>query len=273
MKMLDKKAAGVLLKPRLSTSHKGDHGHALLIAGSKGKMGASLIASRACLRCGTGLLTVNVPDAERFILQTSIPEAMIAIRGKQPDLSAYTAIGIGPGLGLSTDSEKLVKQVLDQSHGPVVWDADALTILSAKKDWLKKTAPQAILTPHPKEFDRLFGSHKTHEQRRKKAIEKADALNCILVLKGSETLITCKQGTVVNTSGNAGLAKGGSGDALTGMITAFLAQGYAPYTAARVAVYIHGLAADLALETQSMESMLVTDVIECIGKAFKSISK
>lgn len=271
--MLDKKAIRALLQPRLSDSHKGNHGHALLIAGSKGKMGASLIASRACLRSGVGLLTVNVPAEERSILQMGVPEAMISLREEKPSFSGFTAIGIGPGLGQSRDSEKLVRHVLEQFHQPVVWDADALNILSAKKEWLKVLQPQSILTPHPKEFDRLFGQHKTKEQRIQKAIDKAATLDCILILKGEQTLVTCKQRTVVNTSGNAGLAKGGSGDALTGMITAFLAQGYEPFTAAKLGVYLHGLAADLTLQTQSMESMLITDVIEQIGKAFKSISK
>lgn len=273
MKLLDKKAVKAILKPRAPASHKGDHGHALLIAGNKGKMGACVIGAKACLRSGTGLLTANVPEEERSIIQTAIPEAMIAIREDWQHFSDFSAIGIGPGLGLSGDSKKLVMQVLEEVHQPVVWDADALNILSTKKNWLKKLRKNAILTPHPKEFDRLFGSHHSQEQRIKKAIDTAAALDCILVLKGSETLITCSRGTVVNSSGNAGLAKGGSGDALTGMITAFLAQGYEPFAAAKLGVYLHGLAADVALGTQSMESMLITDVIECIGKAFQNILK
>lgn len=273
MKPLDRKTVKSLIKPRGATTHKGDHGHALLITGSKGKMGAAFISSRACLRSGAGLLTVNVPAEERFVLQSGIPEAMIALREDRLNVSGFSAIGIGPGLRISKASEKLVKQVLSSFHQPVVWDADALNIFSANKSLLKKLQKGAILTPHPKEFDRLFGAHQNLEQRTRKAIEMAAKLDCVLVLKGFQTIITSKQGTVVNTTGNAGLAKGGSGDALTGIITAFLAQGYAPFTAARLGVYLHGLAADLAAGTQSLESMLITDVIECLGAAFKQLLK
>ncbi len=271
---LEKKNVKGLIRPRATASHKGDHGHALLIAGNKGKMGAGVISARACLRSGVGLLTVNVPKEERLILQTAIPEAMLMIREEnKSDLNLFSAVGIGPGLGTSKEAVKLLKSILINYNRPVVMDADALTILSTEKSLLKKIKKESILTPHPKEFDRLFGSHKTEEQRRKKALELADKYNIIIVLKGMNTMITHHGETFLNTTGNSGLAKGGSGDALTGMITAFLAQGYHPLSAAKIAVYLHGLAADKALNYQSKESMLIGDVIECIGQAFKSTMK
>ncbi|HET6224932.1 MAG TPA: NAD(P)H-hydrate dehydratase, partial [Bacteroidia bacterium] len=162
---------------------------------------------------------------------------------------------------------------LSTCNRPLVWDADALNIFAAEKALLKKLKKESVLTPHPKEFDRLFGAHKTEEQRRKKAVEMAGKYNIIIVLKGPITRV-CYQGeTFLNTTGNSGLAKGGSGDALTGMITAFLAQGYAPITATKIAVYLHGLAADLTLADQSKESMLISDVIENLGAAFKKVMK
>lgn len=258
-----------MLKPRAESSHKGDHGHALIIAGNEGRMGACVIAAKACLRSGAGLLTLNVPETERFILQTAIPEAMLVMREQTIDLKPFSAAGIGPGLGTNTQGKKIVKQLITHFHKPLLLDADALTILSKEKKLLKKLPPQTILTPHPKEFDRIFGDHKNELDRRKKAIAMAATHNIIIVLKGAQTLITCEDDAVLNTTGNAGLAKGGSGDALTGIITAFLAQGYPAFTAAKIGVYLHGLAADITLTRQSMESMLICDVIENLGQAFK----
>lgn len=266
---LDRKTIKAFIKPRMASSHKGDHGHGLLIAGNKGRMGACVIAAKACLRSGAGLVSANIPETERMILQTAVPEAMVWMREQQIDEEIFSAAGIGPGLGTSGASKKLLKWIITHFHKPLLLDADALNIISEEKSLLKKIARQTILTPHPKEFDRLFGNHRNESERAKKAIEVAARYDVIIVLKGASTLITCQGEAVKNTTGNAGLAKGGSGDALTGMITAFLAQGYAPYTAAKIGVYLHGLAADIALKNQSMESMLISDVIECIGKAFK----
>lgn len=260
-----------LIKPRNASSHKGIHGHALIVAGSKGRMGASVIAAKACLRSGAGLLTLNIPEEERAILQTIIPEAMVVMREKPFDQKKFSALGIGPGLGITKESKKLLKQLIGQTDIPSVLDADALTILSEEKSLLKKLTGQTILTPHSKEFDRLFGSHTDEKKRTEKAIEMSIQLNVVIVLKGARTVISYNGNTVVNSTGNAGLAKGGSGDALTGMITAFLAQGYSPFDAAKIGVYLHGLAADLALRNQSMESMLISDVIDCIGPGFKKL--
>ncbi len=274
MKILTKEYVKTLLKPREANTHKGSFGHALLITGNTGCMGAAVIASRACLRAGVGLFTVNLPKEERFILQTSIPEAMLAFRENVDyDLAAFSALGIGPAIGINQESEKILVDVLFHFKKPIILDADALNIISVNKKLLQKIAKGTIITPHPKEFDRLFGVHKNTDERINTAIEKAKEFDIVIVLKGHKTLVTTSGETFLNTTGNAGLAKGGSGDALTGIITAFLAQGYAPFDAAKIGVYLHGLAADISLENQSMESMLITDVIENLGKAFKNVLK
>lgn len=273
MKKLTKDCIKKLIKPRHVASHKGNYGHSFLMVGSQGKMGAAVIAARACLRTGTGLLTVSVPHDERLILQIAIPEAMLVMREKEQDnINGFTAIGIGCGIGTGKESTQMMSHLLSEYSKPLVLDADALNIISTHKNLLEKIPPNTILTPHPKEFDRLFGVHKSIEERMRTATEKASQLGIVIVLKGHETLITHAGNAFLNSTGNAGLAKGGSGDALTGIITALLSQNYATIDAAKIGVYLHGLAADLALEKQSFESMLITDVIEYLGQAFKVIT-
>ncbi len=261
-----------LINPRNDSSNKGDFGHAFIVAGSKGKMGAAIIAAKACLRSGCGLLTLSVPNDEAFILQTTVPEAMLSNRDNaEDDFCLFSAVGIGPGLGISKQSSAIVNYLIKEVKKPIVLDADALNIVALNKNLFNSIPLNTILTPHPKEFDRLFGIHDTIEQRRRTAIHQSKEHSLVIVLKGHRTLVTNGEQSFLNTTGNAGLAKGGSGDALTGMITSFLAQGYPAMESALLGVYIHGLAADIALQEQSMESMLITDVIECIGKAFKLI--
>jgi hydroxyethylthiazole kinase-like uncharacterized protein yjeF len=258
-------------KKRPCDSHKGTHGHALLIAGSTDKMGAAIIASKACLRSGVGLLTVAFSPENKGVLFNSIPEAMYANTCVMNDLSPYNAIGIGPGIGVDEISLQYIYELFENKL-PVVFDADALNIIAKYKiDWKHFNFP-FVLTPHPKEFDRLFGEHHSESERRNTAIQKTKELNCVIVLKGHKTFITDGIQNFENTTGNSGLAKGGSGDALTGIITSFLAQGYTTLEAAKLGVYLHGLAADITLQTQSEESMLITDVIENIGLAFKSLN-
>lgn len=258
-------------KKRPCDSHKGTHGHALLITGSTDKMGAAIIASKACLRSGVGLLTVAFSPENKGVLFNSIPEAMYANSCVMNDLSPYNAIGIGPGIGVDEISLQYIYELYENKL-PVVFDADALNLIGKYKiDWNNFNFP-FVLTPHPKEFDRLFGDHHSETERRIKAIQKAKELNCVIVLKGHKTFITDGIYTFENTTGNSGLAKGGSGDALTGMITSFLAQGYTTLEAAKLGVYLHGLAADITLQSQSEESMLITDVIENIGLAFKHLN-
>lgn len=260
------------LKEREITSNKSNHGHALIIAGREGFMGAAVIAAKACLRSGVGLLTVCVPAEERFILQTSIPEAMLLMREEKIDHSKkFSAIGVGPGLGTDELSEQILISFLGQSGIPLILDADALTIISRNKELLRAVPEKTIITPHTGEFDRLFGNHQNNEERIRTAASIAREHAIIIVLKGPETTIISAEEVCYNKTGNAGLAKGGSGDALTGVIVSFVAQGYEPIVAAKVGVFFHGLAADITLRQQSMESMLITDVIENFGKSFESI--
>jgi hydroxyethylthiazole kinase-like uncharacterized protein yjeF len=273
MTTLDLNNIQKIFKKRLPNSHKGNHGHALIIAGSKAKMGAAIIAAKACLRTGAGLVTINIPKKERHAIFTSIPEAMIEFREAKNDWEKYDAFAIGPGFGTDAPAERKVEFLIDNIKAPIVFDADALTILAKNQQLLTKFPAKSILTPHIKEFDRLFGNHTSEKERQQKAIAKANELNGIIILKSHQTFITDGKQSFQNTTGNSGLAKGGSGDALTGIITAFLAQGYEPINAAILGVYLHGLAADIALENQSSESMLITDVIENLGKAFYKIQK
>jgi NAD(P)H-hydrate epimerase len=272
MSTLHKGQIKSILKQREPVSNKSNYGHALLIAGKKGYMGTAVIASRAALRAGCGLLTVCVPADERVILQQAIPEAMLLMREGGPlSFDKFPALGIGPGIGTDESAEQLLIEVISQFKGLLLLDADALTIISHNQKLFNALPPNTILTPHTGEFDRMFGTHENNETRIKTAVQKAVEHQIIIVLKGYQTAIVTPDEVFYNSTGNAGLSKGGSGDALTGTITSFLAQGYSPVNAVQLGVYLHGLAADLTLESQSMESMLITDVIENFGKAFNRI--
>ena len=271
MRELHLKTIIKIFKPRKADSHKGDHGHALLIAGSKGRTGAAVIAAKACLRGGCGLLTVIVPQEERMILQSAVPEAMLSFREETHDIKKFSALGIGPAIGTDDASHATIKKIFNEYALPLLLDADALTVLAADKKLFELIPKNTIITPHPKEFDRMFGAHGNEEERGLTAIRIAKEKNIVIVLKGHHTLVTSGEKSLINTTGNAGLAKGGSGDALTGLITSFLAQQYSPLHAAMLGVYIHGLSADLCLKTQSTESMLITDVIGYFGKAFEKL--
>lgn len=272
--VLTKKFIAALLKPRKATANKTDFGHALLIAGNTGKMGAAVMAAKACVRSGAGLTTVCVPQKESAIIQIAVPEAMVISRENFPEsIEKYAALGIGPGIGLTKEDEEFFYKLFNNLHKALVIDADAITLLSKNNDWKKQLKPNMILTPHDGEFDRLFGPHNTQKQRLQKALEFSAQYNGIIVLKGFETAIVSNGNLFINKTGNPGLAKGGSGDVLTGMITALLAQGYEPLHAACMGVYLHGSAADFALAVQSPESMIATDVIEKIGTAFYTLTK
>jgi NAD(P)H-hydrate epimerase len=273
MEKITQELVASLLIERKKDGSKVDFGHALLVAGETGKMGAAVISSRACLRTGVGLLTLNIPIEERKIVQIAIPEAMVVSREEfNYNLNYYSAIGIGPGIGTQLATFNLLKSIIENASSPIVFDADALNLI-AKNEFINSIPKHSILTPHEREFDRLFGEHPNQESRIQTAILQSKKLNSIIVLKSATTHIIYQETIFVNSIGNAGLAKGGSGDALTGIITSFLAQGYSPLNSAILGVYIHSLAADLTLKNESVESMLITDVIENIGLAFKRIKK
>ena len=258
-------------KPRKKFSHKGTYGHALLLAGNEGKMGAAVMCATSCARSGVGLLTCSLPPPDFAIIHTTIPEAMVIERGKEKDIAKFSVIGAGPGLGTDENTVSLFRYFLQQFKNPMVIDADALNILSQHKDWLREVPPGSVLTPHPKEFERLAGESDNDFERMNIAIEAAAKYKVILVLKGTYTLITDGERNYFNSTGNNGLATGGSGDILTGLITGLLSQKYEPFEAAVTGVYVHGLAADLCLAEQSFESLLPMDVVGHFGNAFKKL--
>lgn len=269
-----------MLKERRKFSHKGTFGHALLIAGSYGKMGAAILSAHACLRSGVGLLHTHIPKAGYPIIQTALPEAMVSIDRYEhyfseiPDLSLYNAIGVGPGLGMEKQSQMALKLLIQECNQPLVLDADALNILSENKTWLSFLPENSILTPHPKEFERLAGKWQNDFEKIEMQRSFAQKYNLIIVLKGANTSICLPSGNCYfNSTGNPGMATAGSGDVLTGIITGLLAQNYVPYEAAILGVYLHGLAGDLAAKKLGQESMLAGDLITFLGKAFKSIRK
>lgn len=260
-----------LVQPRDAFAHKGIFGHALLITGSLGKIGAAILATKACLRSGVGLVTVAVGKENIPIVQTSVYEAMcITIEEGTLNFEPYAAIGIGPGLGTDDTCKKLVKTALLHANKPLAIDADALNCIAlhSTDNWLTLIPANAIITPHPKEFDRLFGKHNNDSERIEKAMVLSNTYKFVIVLKGHHTLIAYQGKAWYNTTGNAGMAKGGSGDVLTGMLTALLAQKYTSINAALLGVYLHGLAGDITLQQQAIESMLPSDLIENIGKGF-----
>ncbi len=270
-----------ILKDRSKFSHKGHFGHALLMAGSYGKMGAAILASRACLKTGVGLLITHVPRMGYSIIQTAVPEAMANIDRSDilvsefPDLDTFSAIGIGPGIDTKPNTQSVVKELLCSVEGkPLVLDADAINILAMDEDVLKCLPEQTILTPHPGEFDRLVGDSNSSYERLQKAQQFARDAKVIIVLKGAYTAVIDSSGKCsFNSTGNAGMASAGSGDVLTGMILSLLSQGYQPYEAACLGVYLHGLSADLLLNESSEESIVAGDIISNIGAAFKHLRR
>jgi ADP-dependent NAD(P)H-hydrate dehydratase / NAD(P)H-hydrate epimerase len=272
--LTDLSLASAIYQPRHPFAHKGHFGHALLVAGSKGKMGAAVLAARACLRSGAGLATCLVPEQENGIVQTAVPEAMTMTGIEQASqLSVYQTAGIGPGLGTGEAVAPLLEYLVHTLPVPLVLDADALNVLAKQPALLKDIPPGSILTPHPKEFTRLFGESADEWERMKKAQEKAAELQVIIVLKGHFTFIAMPGGKgYFNNTGNAGMATAGSGDVLTGILTGLLAQGYPPEQAAILGVYLHGMAGDLAAKALSQEAMIAGDIIRFLGKAFKIIA-
>ncbi len=269
-----------IIKPRKRFAHKGNFGHGLLVAGKYGTMGAAVLAARAAHRTGIGLLTAHVPQKCVDIMQISSPETIVQIDELNDKVSAYidnldkfNAIGIGPGIGLIQEPALLLRDLLHKGKNKLfVIDADAITILGQHKDWLEDLPANAILTPHPKEFERIAGQTPNNYQRLQRQIEFSKKYNVIVVLKGAYTSISLPDGRVFfNVSGNPGMATGGSGDVLTGMILSLLAQGYEPEDAAKLGVYLHGLAGDIAALDIGEISLLPGDIIEAIPDAYQEL--
>ena len=270
------------IQPRATDSHKGDYGHALLISGARGTVGASILAARACLRSGVGLLTVHAPECAYTPLQMAAPEAMVSMDSDEGmwtdafDIKKYSAIGVGCGIGQATNTRTALHTLIElNAHAgkSMVMDADALNIMANEPDLLTQLPAHTILTPHPKEFERLVKHLNleipTDDARAQAQMILAQTYNVIVVLKGARTRIALPNGaTYTNTTGNAGMAKGGSGDTLTGIILALLAQGYTAENAACIGVYVHGVAGDIAAQKFGQIAMLPSDLIECLGQAF-----
>lgn len=257
------------IKPRARFSHKGTYGNALLIAGKAGMMGASILASKACVRSGVGLVTTHVPRHCGELLQTTIPEALLSIDRselmftEELDVSKYSAVGVGPGLGLKHNTQTAFHHLIKHCDKPMVIDADGLNILSENKDWLESLSKYTILTPHPKEFDRLTVEHTSAYDRWQSQLVFAQQYGVIVVLKGAHTSIALPDGRCFfNATGHSGMASGGVGDVLTGIILGLLSQSYSPEDAALVGVYWHGKAADVFAENNMPQTLMASDIID-----------
>ena len=268
-----------LLRTRSRFAHKGSMGHALLVAGSRGMAGAAILAARAALRSGVGKVSVHTPHANTDILQITVPEAIVQMDIDQEFVSSaleasnYQAIGIGPGLGQSRYTATPIHDYITQQAAPMVLDADALNHLADHREWLADLPTDCILTPHPKEMERIVGHCANSFDRMNRARGLAIAHHCFVILKGRYTMVCAPTGDVFfNTTGNSGMATAGSGDVLTGILTALLAQGYLSSEAAILGVWLHGLAGDFAASALCEESLTASDIINHLPPAFKSLT-
>jgi len=265
-----------IYKFRERFSHKGDFGHSLIIGGSFGKIGAVTLASKAALTIGSGLVTAYVPKCAYQILQTSIPEVMVEVDAEN-ELQYFnskinpTAIGIGVGMGTHNETAKGFEQFLKINKLPLVLDADAINLLSKHKILLKLLPKNSILTPHPKEFERLVGKWKDDFSKLKKLQSLSKKYNIIIVLKGAYTAIAHKGKIYFNTSGTPALATAGTGDVLMGILTGLLAQKYLPFDAALLGVYLHGKTAELSMNTKVMETFIASDIIDSLSDAYMDL--
>jgi ADP-dependent NAD(P)H-hydrate dehydratase / NAD(P)H-hydrate epimerase len=266
-----------IYKPRKKFSHKGNFGHAALVGGSYGMMGAAVLSATACLRSGAGKLTSFIPKAGYEIVQLAVHEAMCKVSGEAYILSAegieeFDAVGIGSGLGMNAGNAALLKNIFSRFTKPLLIDADALNTLSHNKELLQLIPAGSILTPHPKEFERLFGKTENDFDRLQLALKKAKEQQIYIILKGHYSFIaTPDDKGYFNNTGNAGMATAGSGDVLSGFITGLLAQGYTSLQCCLLGTYLHGLAGDIAAAKFSQEAMLAGDITTCFGDAFKTL--
>lgn len=267
-----------ILKPIAVDTHKGLQGHALLVGGSYGKMGSVCLSSKAALKSGCGLVTAYIPKCGYTILHSAFPEAMVITDDSEEFIQQIAfdikpnAIGIGMGLGQAQETQFGFHNFLKINEAPLVIDADAINILSNNKEWLYLLPKHTILTPHPKELERLIGTWQSEAEMLDKVVQLSLKHDVIVVVKGAPTKIV--HGTFVyeNTTGNPALATAGSGDVLTGIITSLVAQGYEPIHAAILGVYLHGLTADIALPETGYQSFIASDIIAYLGKAFVSFT-
>lgn len=289
--LLDLEEMAALLPPRPRYSHKGDYGHVLVVAGSRGKTGAAFMAARACLMSGSGLVTLGVPESLMGVFQSRVTEEMCLPLPDQGNgtLSAKAAgailgfleekanaFAIGPGMGLSEDTRALVRELVPKLNVPAVMDADALNALEGKADVLRSAQAPLVLTPHPGEFSRLSGKpiEEIEADRIESALYFSRDCGVSLILKGVPTVVAEPDGeTFINSTGNPSMAKAGTGDVLTGMVASFLGQGLRAVDASTLGVYVHGLAGDLAASEFGLQSVLASDLIGAIPEAFKALRR
>lgn len=281
----DEWEARALLRPRQKFAHKGTHGHALLVVGSYGMMGAAILAARACLRAGAGKVTVHSPKSGNDIMQISVPEVLfwagwnsnfVDTVWEKESLEGFAAIGIGPGLGVHGKITESIGRLVEHCGSmPLVLDADALNNLSTQQGRaiLQRLPPNSILTPHPKEFQKLLGQSWRDDYEKLDLLQNFAASHKVIIcLKGAHTAVALPDGTIhFNSTGNPGMATGGTGDVLTGILTALLAQGYSPAEAAKLGVYLHGAAGDAAAIRKTTHAMIASDLIEYLPAAFHSL--
>ena len=278
--MLEENDVRQLIQPRSAFAHKGEMGHALLIAGSYGMGGAAVLAAKACLRAGCGKLTVHSPKKNNMVLQISVPEAIIQLDREETtfseliDTEEYHVVGIGPGLGTSEQTAIAMISQIRRSQCPIVADADALNMLGTHRSWMQQLPKGMILTPHPKELDRMEGNCADSYERLVKASNLAERIQGYVILKGHYSALCMPDGHVIfNSTGNAGMATAGSGDVLTGIITGLLARGYKQAEACLLGMYLHGLAGDIAAKELGEESLIASDLIQYLPKAFKRLNE
>ncbi|MCR5678909.1 MAG: NAD(P)H-hydrate dehydratase [Prevotella sp.] len=276
--LAERQEVAPLLRIRDAFAHKGQMGHALIVAGSFGMAGAAVLATKACLRSGAGKVTVHTPRRNSPIIQVAVPEAVLHLDREETIFSEtiptddFQAIGIGPGLGTNEQTGIAMIAQLRRATCPLVVDADALNILATHHAWMQQLPKGIIITPHPKELERLEGQCVDSYERLSKARLLAERLQGYVVLKGHHTAICMPDGHIsFNSTGNAGMATAGSGDVLTGIITALLARGYDQRHACIIGVYLHGLAGDLAAAELGEESLMASDIIQYLPKAFRSL--
>ena len=267
-----------LLLKRNPYAHKGNMGNALIIAGSYGMAGASVLATQACLRSGVGKVHTHTPKQNSMILQISVPEAIIqfdrdeTIFSEAVDTEDFDALGIGPGLGTSEQTSVALIAQLRRSQCPIVADADAINILANHRAWIQQLPKGVILTPHPKELERLEGHSNDSYERLSKARNLAERIEGYVILKGHHSALCLPDGHVIfNSTGNAGMATAGSGDVLTGILTGLLARGYKQQDACIIGMYLHGLAGDIAARELGEESVVASDIIKYLPQAFKKL--
>ena len=263
-----------LYKPREKYAHKGTYGHTLIIGGSYGKMGAVSLSAKAALYSGSGLVTSYVPKIGYGILQAAIPEVMVLTDAEENELVNIkfdlepSVIGIGVGMGTGAKTVAGFTEFIKSNQKPLVIDADALNILSKNKELLKEMSEEAILTPHPKELERLIGKWKDDFEKLDKVKKFSKKYKCVVVIKGAHTIVVQNGKGYVNTTGNPGMATGGSGDVLTGIISGLRAQGYTALDAAIFGVYLHGKAGDIAIDKTGFQSLIASHLIENLGRAY-----